>query len=70
MIGYIGLGLLLLAYIMLITRWDYLFIPLDILASAILTIYALIYVKDIPLTLVNGLITIILTIRFIRNKTL
>jgi len=66
MLGYIGLILLVIAYLLLITRWDKLFVPIDILASLILTIYA-ITLKDVPFTLVNGLITIILAVKLYKK---
>ena len=69
MIGYIGLAILIIAYITLLTKKSYLFIPIDILASAILTVHAII-LKDIPFTIVNGLITIILSIKYFKNETI
>ena len=40
MIGWIGLGLLMLAYLILITKWSRFFIPIDAVASFLLTIHA------------------------------
>jgi|TARA_R100001530_G_scaffold120952_1_gene88318 hypothetical protein len=69
MIGWIGLGLLLSSYVLLITRWSKWFIPVDILASTILTVHAII-LKDIPFIIVNGFIAIILLIKFIKKETI
>ena len=59
MIGWIGLGLLMIAYLVLITKWNKLFIPIDAVASLILTIHAFM-IQDMVFLLVNGWITIIL----------
>jgi len=67
MLGYIGLALLVIAYILLITRWSKLFIPVDAIASLILTIYA-ITLRDIPFIIVNGFITVILIIKFVKRE--
>lgn len=67
MIGYTGLVLLVIAYLALITKWDRFFIPIDIFASAVLTIHAIL-IKDIPFMLVNGMITIILIIKFFKKQ--
>ena len=40
MIGWIGLSLLSLAYITLVTKWGKLFIPINAVASLVLTIHA------------------------------
>lgn len=66
MLGYFGLVLLVVAYITLLTKKSYLFIPIDIVASAVLTIHAVI-LKDIPFIVVNGFITIILTIKYVKG---
>ena len=69
MIGYAGLGLLLAAYISLLTRKSSWFIPIDIVASAILTVHA-VTLRDIPFIVVNGFITIILTIKYLKKETI
>ena len=63
MIGWIGLGLLVLAYLVLVTKWKKLFIPIDAVASFILTIHAF-PINDIVFLLVNGWITIILVYKW------
>ena len=65
MLGYIGVSLLLIAYLFLVVKEEW-FIPTDIAASFILTIYA-ISLKDIPFTIVNGFITGLLVIKYIKN---
>lgn len=67
MIGYIGLVILVIAYLSLLTKYKYYFIRIDILASFILTVYA-ITKSDIPFILVNGIITIILIVKHFKNK--
>ena len=67
MIGYIGLIILCLAYVLLITKYNKWFIPVDDLASFILTIHA-INLQDIPFTIVNGFITIILIIKYLKKE--
>lgn len=67
MIGWIGLGLLLIAYVLLLTKWSKYFIPIDTIASFILTIHAII-LKDIPFIIVNGFITIILGIKWCKKE--
>ena len=69
MIGYIGLGFLLLAYAVLITKWSYWFIPIDIFASVLLTVHAFM-LGDIPFLIVNGFISIILLIKFLKKETI
>jgi len=66
-IGWIGLGLLLIAYVLLLTKWSKYFIPIDTIASFILTIHAII-LKDIPFIIVNGFITIILGIKWCKKE--
>jgi len=67
MLGYIGLVLLLFSYVLLITKWQRWFIPIDIIASSILTIHAVI-IKDIPFIIVNGFIAIVLVIKLIKKE--
>lgn len=69
MLGYIGLALLLIAYVFLLTPKSSWFIPIDIIASLILTIHAVI-LKDIPFIVVNGFVTIILVIKFFKKETI
>lgn len=63
MIGYIGLGLLGLAYVFLLIN-ETLFIPVNIVASILLTIHA-IKIKDKTFIIVNGFIALMLIIKFI-----
>lgn len=69
MIGYIGLVLLLLAYLALVTKYSSWFIPIDILASILLTIHA-IELRDIPFMVVNGMIVVMLIIKYLRKEKL
>jgi len=61
------MSLLLFAYLLLISKWNKLFIPVDTIASLILTIYA-ITLPDIPITIVNGFITILLIIKWYKKE--
>jgi len=67
MVAYIGTALLLIAYLALYfgktNKW---FLILDIIASIILTSHA-IEIKDIPFTLVNGVITLTLIAKLIKD---
>ena len=56
MIGWLGLGLLISAYLLLVSKYSYWFIPMDILASFVLTIHA-ITLGDIPFSVVNAFVT-------------
>ena len=67
MIGWLGLGLLMLAYLVLVTKWSRFFIPMDAVASFILTIHA-VMIDDVVFTMVNGWITIILSIKWYKNE--
>ena len=69
MLGYIGVGLLMIAYIFLITSKSAWFIPLDIIATIILIIHA-IMLKDIPFIIVNIFIAIMLLIKFFKKETI
>lgn len=69
MIGYIGLGLLLIAYVTLLTKYSKWFIPLDVVASALLTVHA-VAIVDVPFMIVNGFITVILAIKFLKKETI
>ena len=67
LIGYAGMCILLLSYILLITKKGMrFFIPINCIASTLLTIHAII-LKDIPFLVVNGLIAIMLFVKFIRG---
>ena len=62
-IGYIGLSVLVLSYFLLNSRWIKWFIPVDTVASFLLTIHAIL-INDFPFILVNGFITIMLAIKW------
>lgn len=62
MIGYIGLGLLLLGYVFLLTNKEQWFAPNNTIASLLLCIHA-IMLHDIPFIIVNVFITIVLAIK-------
>jgi len=62
-IGYIGLALLMFSYLLLNSKHIKWFLPVDVLASTVLTIHALI-IKDIPFILVNGFIAVMLIIKW------
>ncbi|MCK5624976.1 hypothetical protein KAI04_03990 [Candidatus Pacearchaeota archaeon] len=65
-IGWIGLGILMSSYLLLITKWYKWFLPVDVVASIILTIYA-IMIKDVPFIIVNGFIAIMLFIKVLKG---
>tara|TARA_B100000902_G_scaffold382627_1_gene420517 strand:+ start:4874 stop:5086 length:213 start_codon:yes stop_codon:yes gene_type:complete len=67
MIGWIGLILLMLAYLMLVTKWSKLFIPIDTIASLVLTIHAF-SINDVVFLLVNGWITVILAYKWYNRE--
>ena len=67
MIGWIGLGLLMLAYLALVTKWSRFFIPVDTVASFLLTLHAY-TINDRVFLIVNGWITIILAVKWYRNQ--
>lgn len=69
MTGYIGLVLLVGAYVLLLTQYSKLFIPVDTVASFILTIHAIL-IKDISFIAVNGIVTIVLAIKWFKNETI
>lgn len=65
-IGYIGTSLLLLSYVLLnIKKRNIykLFIPVDTIASLILTIHAIL-LQDIPFIIVNSFVTIMLSLKW------
>jgi len=59
MIGYIGVGLLLIAYVLLVSPLEKWFIPINMIASVILTIHAVMLV-DIPFIIVNAFVSVLL----------
>ena len=65
-IGWMGLGLLIISYLTLTSKYYKWFIPLDTIASFLLTIYAIL-IKDIPFIVVNGFITSMLIIKYIKG---
>ena len=67
MIGWIGLSLVMLAYLMLVTRWSKLFIPIDTIASLVLSIHAF-AINDLVFLLVNGWITVILAYKWYKRE--
>ena len=67
MIGWIGLSLLSLAYITLVTKWGKLFIPINAVASLVLTIHAFL-INDTVFLLVNGFITFILSYKWYKRE--
>lgn len=69
MIGWIGLVLLVGAYVILISPYSKYFIPVDIVASILLTIHAII-IMDIPFMLVNGFIALLLIIKLLKKETI
>ena len=66
MLGYIGLGVLVIAYILLISKYKKYFVPVDVLAGTLLSIHA-IMIGDIPFTAVNIIVTICLIIKFLQK---
>lgn len=69
MIGYIGLGLLLLAYVLLITPFQKYFIPVDVVASVALSIHGAI-IKDVPIAAANAFIALVLVVKYVQSKKL
>lgn len=70
MIGYLGLTILLTAYIFLLFKKVKLFFLVDLIASIILTFYAVL-LKDIPFIVVNGFISIVLFVKlYDRDRSL
>lgn len=65
-IGWIGVGLLVVAYLILLTPFFKQFLLIDAIASTILTIHALL-INDIPFTIVNGFIALLLFYKYIRE---
>ncbi|MBC8421999.1 MAG: hypothetical protein H8E03_01110 [Pelagibacteraceae bacterium] len=67
MVGWVGVILLMFAYLTLVTKWDKLFIPIDAIASYILTIHAYI-ISDVVFIIVNGWIAILLSIKWYKKQ--
>jgi hypothetical protein len=61
-VGWLGLALLLLSYIILNTRHSKYFLVVDAVASFVLTIHAVL-IQDIPFIIVNAFITVALIIK-------
>lgn len=62
MIGYIGLGLLLLGYVFLVTNKESWFAPNNTVASLLLCIHA-VMLHDIPFIIVNGFVAVLLAVK-------
>lgn len=61
------MGLLLFAYILFISKWSKFFIPVNTIASSLLTLHALL-LQDIPFLVVNGFVTTMLIIKWIKKE--
>lgn len=64
MLGYMGAVLLMIGYMFYAMKKEKIFIVINIIASAILTMHAIL-IDDIPFTIVNGFITLMLIRRAI-----
>ncbi|MCD8494692.1 MAG: hypothetical protein LRY46_01030 [Candidatus Pacebacteria bacterium] len=67
MIGYIGLGLLLVAYMTLLTHKSWLFAFMNSVASILLTAHAFL-LGDIPFIIVNALVASMLIVKIFQDK--
>lgn len=67
MLGYIGLSLLLLAYITMLTKKAWLFVVINCIASVLLTVHAIL-IQDVPFIIVNGFVVIVLSISFWKDR--
>jgi hypothetical protein len=67
MIGYIGLVMLVFGYTLMLTRYRFFMVPVNAVASIVLTIHAYI-LGDIPFIIVNGLVACILCITYIQDR--
>ena len=67
LIGWIGVGVLVLSYLLLISKWSKWFIPVDTVASAILTVHAYM-IGDVPFMLVNGFIASMLLYKWLKGE--
>ena len=66
MLGWIGLVLLMFAYLLLVTKHSRWFIPVDIVASLALTTHAVV-IGDIPFMVVNGFIVVMLFVKYVQG---
>jgi len=66
-IGYIGMALLLLSYVVLNTRWSKYFTLMGGCASVILTIHATL-IQDIPFIVVNAFVAGMLFLKLARGN--
>lgn len=62
MLGWIGLTMLVGGYIVLLTKKEKWFAPINTVASIILTVHAYL-INDIPFVIVNGIVAIALAIK-------
>lgn len=67
MIGFIGLILLILAYVILITKWSRFFIPINLIAGLFLLVHSY-FIQDLVFMLMNGLITLLLVIKLVKKN--
>ena len=66
-IGLIGLGLLLLAYLLLNSKHSKWFIPVDTIASFIITFHAFL-INDLPFLIVNAFIALSLAYKWYKRE--
>lgn len=66
MTGYIGVVCLAIAYILLITKESSWFVPINLIASILLTAHAYL-IQDRVFIIVNAFVSIILAIKFIQQ---
>jgi hypothetical protein len=67
MIGYIGLGLLCLAYVTTLSKKYWPFVVINLVASILLTVHA-VMIGDVPFIIVNGFVGLVLLIEFFQRK--
>lgn len=67
MIGYIGLGMLVCGYTLLLTRYRAYMVPVNAIASVVLTIHAYL-LNDMVFIIVNGLVACILLLTYAQEK--
>ena len=67
MLGWIGLVILVISWGFLLTKWSWLFVPVDCIASALLTLHA-ITINDMPFIIVNGWITVVLLVKWYQRS--
>ena len=61
--GWIGISIIILAFILLNTRWNKLFVPVDFIGSTIMIGHSII-INDWPFIIINSFISIMLFIKF------